>query len=397
MRREYLAGIGFVGVAVVLGCIMYFYNPEQQQTNLPLDNHGANGAASAGDIRQAGDAPERKLTSMNPPQRDDGAARAAVKPVEPGGIATNLPSANSPDAKTATPPGAGAAPNPSGAAANQPIGSLLTHNPDSAGPGGDGDGAVGGPLPPAPDSSARTAGSLEPARPDPAKPDPAKGNPTEREAAKPDPKPFTPEPRRGGELLKPSGGSNSYAEKPRDAHTGEIVNDRPSTPGNASPPPAGSAPLKYTIAKNDTLVSLAERYYGDKEQWRVIVKANKGLNPRKLYVGKSIVIPPREGAAAAATPHASGSTAAGTSNHSSPTPPAGRAISDPKPEGRGSYTVQSSDTLVKIARSQLGDGERWREIYELNRDKLKDPNRVVKGMVLRMPAKTAATAARTTP
>ena len=35
------------------------------------------------------------------------------------------------------------------------------------------------------------------------------------------------------------------------------------------------------------------------------------------------------------------------------------------------YTVDSGDNLSAIAKQELGDANRWREIYELNKDTLK--------------------------
>lgn len=50
------------------------------------------------------------------------------------------------------------------------------------------------------------------------------------------------------------------------------------------------------------------------------------------------------------------------------------------------YTVRPGDTLSAIARATLGDGNRWREIYDLNRDVLGDnPNLIYPGSVLRLP------------
>lgn len=53
------------------------------------------------------------------------------------------------------------------------------------------------------------------------------------------------------------------------------------------------------------------------------------------------------------------------------------------------HTVQPGETLMAIARAELGSGARWKEIYELNRDKLASPDQVKAGMVLVMPAKGA--------
>lgn len=50
------------------------------------------------------------------------------------------------------------------------------------------------------------------------------------------------------------------------------------------------------------------------------------------------------------------------------------------------YTVQSGDCLWNIARDQLGSGARWQEIYQLNRDSIRNPNRISIGQVLNLPA-----------
>ncbi|MCX7661311.1 MAG: LysM peptidoglycan-binding domain-containing protein, partial [Candidatus Omnitrophica bacterium] len=49
------------------------------------------------------------------------------------------------------------------------------------------------------------------------------------------------------------------------------------------------------------------------------------------------------------------------------------------------YTVQKGDSLSKIAQRKLGNALRWKEIYELNKDKVKDPNLVYPGQELIMP------------
>lgn len=49
------------------------------------------------------------------------------------------------------------------------------------------------------------------------------------------------------------------------------------------------------------------------------------------------------------------------------------------------YTVQKGDTLWGIAKRYLGDGSRWSEIYELNRDKVSNPNLIYAGQVLALP------------
>ena len=50
-----------------------------------------------------------------------------------------------------------------------------------------------------------------------------------------------------------------------------------------------------------------------------------------------------------------------------------------------SYTVKSGDCLWNIAKKQLGDGSRWKEIYELNKDKISNPNLIYPNQSLTMP------------
>lgn len=49
------------------------------------------------------------------------------------------------------------------------------------------------------------------------------------------------------------------------------------------------------------------------------------------------------------------------------------------------YTVKSGDCLWNIAKKQLGDGSRWKEIYNLNKDKIKNPNLIYPNQSLTMP------------
>ena len=57
----------------------------------------------------------------------------------------------------------------------------------------------------------------------------------------------------------------------------------------------------------------------------------------------------------------------------------------PEPPAPKTYTVKSGDTLWAIAKQALGDGGRWREIYNNNADVIgKDPNLIRPGQVLRI-------------
>jgi LysM repeat protein len=53
----------------------------------------------------------------------------------------------------------------------------------------------------------------------------------------------------------------------------------------------------------------------------------------------------------------------------------------------GQYTVQSGDTLSKIAQHYLEKANRYPEIFELNKDVLKSPDVIKPGQVLKLPWK----------
>ncbi len=49
------------------------------------------------------------------------------------------------------------------------------------------------------------------------------------------------------------------------------------------------------------------------------------------------------------------------------------------------YTVKSGDTLTKIAQTVYGDGTRWTEILEANRDQIPNPDIIQVGQELIIP------------
>lgn len=49
------------------------------------------------------------------------------------------------------------------------------------------------------------------------------------------------------------------------------------------------------------------------------------------------------------------------------------------------YTVKKGDTLWKIAQEEYGGGHRWKYLYELNKDKIKDPHKLRPGQKIIIP------------
>ena len=50
-----------------------------------------------------------------------------------------------------------------------------------------------------------------------------------------------------------------------------------------------------------------------------------------------------------------------------------------------SYTVQKGDTLSKISKQYYGDANKYMKIFDANKDKLKDPDKIQVGQVLVIP------------
>lgn len=68
-----------------------------------------------------------------------------------------------------------------------------------------------------------------------------------------------------------------------------------------------------------------------------------------------------------------------------------RTVDESEPERQGTpertntYTVVKGDCLWKIAKKLLGDGSRWEEIFDLNRDQISNPNLIYPGQSLAIP------------
>jgi len=50
------------------------------------------------------------------------------------------------------------------------------------------------------------------------------------------------------------------------------------------------------------------------------------------------------------------------------------------------YTIESGDSLSKIAKHFYGDASKWRQIFEANRDTIKDPDMIHPGHTIKIPA-----------
>ena len=115
---------------------------------------------------------------------------------------------------------------------------------------------------------------------------------------------------------------------------------------------------RYTIQPNDNLWLISQKLYGDGRYFKALWKYNENSLPRPdlLKIGDVVMAPAltvlkiRHPDLYPATWHNRFVAVSSAADHS--------------------YTAKQGDTLFDIAQSQLGDGSRWVEVYELNRDSL---------------------------
>lgn len=101
----------------------------------------------------------------------------------------------------------------------------------------------------------------------------------------------------------------------------------------------------YIVKKGETLAEIAEMFYGTRN-WKPIYDANRnviGPNPNAIVPDRQLLIPDL-------------------------------------------YTVQTGDTLARIAKSYYGNPYDWPRIYKANRDLIgNDPKKIIPGQLLVIP------------
>jgi nucleoid-associated protein YgaU len=111
----------------------------------------------------------------------------------------------------------------------------------------------------------------------------------------------------------------------------------------------GPRPQTYKVKRGDTLSGIADKQLGDANRWPEIFVLNRATirHRDRITPGQIFTLP--------ATPM------------------------QPRPR---LYKVKRGDTLSKIADKELGNPNRWRDIFTLNRDVISDPDRISPGQVL---------------
>ncbi|MBU1084800.1 MAG: LysM peptidoglycan-binding domain-containing protein [Candidatus Beckwithbacteria bacterium] len=118
-------------------------------------------------------------------------------------------------------------------------------------------------------------------------------------------------------------------------------------------------PKTHTVTKGEHLWSIAEKYYETGYNWVDIAKANNLINPEILQEGMELTIP---------------KTAVIVLNNQ-------KTIQDTL---ESEHTVVAGDTLWSIAVKAYGNGYKWTEVWQANKDQILNPNLIEKGMVLKL-------------
>ena len=125
--------------------------------------------------------------------------------------------------------------------------------------------------------------------------------------------------------------------------------------------PQISEPKSHVVGTGETLGEISQKHYGTAKNWKQIADANK-IDANDLKVGQKLVIPVIE------QPQAI-----------TPTPDVA--------SGERTYTVQKNDSYYSIAKKELGNAARWKELEKLNGIGAED---LRVGKVIKLPAKAAA-------
>jgi len=139
------------------------------------------------------------------------------------------------------------------------------------------------------------------------------------------------------------------------------------------PVPAGTPrtprTVEYVVQPDDSMWTIAQRWFGDPNRWREIAGINPDINPDRLQVGQRLQLPARDDTSM-------------VNLNSAAAIPAGSTM--PVPAGSGRYyTVRAGDTLSTIA---MDERVGWREIYAANRLVIgSNPDRLKVGWKLRIP------------
>lgn len=195
------------------------------------------------------------------------------------------------------------------------------------------------------------------------------------------------------EMMKAGGGS-VVGVRSGSSDPGPVVKrasaSLPSVAGASGSNRPRSARATYEVNPGDTLSRIAKRHYGTASTHVInaIFDANRAQlsSPDVLKVGMKLALPQlkNQPIRVARNPEA-------LPQRKSTTDPNMTSPKSVSPSRRWRwYQIKKNDRYISIAREQLGDGARWQEIFELNKEKFPDPSRIRDGVKIKLPVMTVA-------
>lgn len=146
----------------------------------------------------------------------------------------------------------------------------------------------------------------------------------------------------------------------------------------AAPVDDGATYELAVVQEGDNYSKISKRIYGSSRYFSALAVFNQHRisDPRRMRPGMKILVPPRD-ILETRYPHLFSGPATGALM------PIGFIVRD---DGTAAYQVSAGDTLSDISARFLGRSSRWIEIFRLNQNVLRDPNKLKTGTVLELPA-----------
>lgn len=135
-------------------------------------------------------------------------------------------------------------------------------------------------------------------------------------------------------------------------------------------------PTTHTVGKGEDLWKISEKYYGNGYNWVDIASENNIANANVVSEGMELTIPQ----AALRWDKEVQKTETAPIVNNEPATKGGESMLEAT-----SYTVQKGDHLWKVALQAYGDGYKWADIYNANKETISDPNYIEIGMELSIP------------
>ncbi|MHC4994861.1 MAG: LysM peptidoglycan-binding domain-containing protein [Planctomycetota bacterium] len=134
----------------------------------------------------------------------------------------------------------------------------------------------------------------------------------------------------------------------------------------------------HTVKEGETLSDISRIYYNTSKHYQRIYEANRNKIPSvdRVRHGVRIVIPPLPSAEPIAQPQPTAPQ---------PAPTRVQAPTANRPASVKTYIIKENDTLSSIAAKFYGTSKAWYKLYELNKDRISDPDRVKPGLEINVP------------